>query len=130
VKFPFDKTKGLIIVPVEVLGPAGSVIVRLALDTGATSTLLNAAPLVVVGYDPSSGSERTEITTGSGVEYVPRVSLQRLTALGVERVAFPVLSHTLPPRAGVDGLLGLDFFREQLLHLDSQKGFISFGDER
>lgn len=36
--FPFDPQQGLIIVPVELWGPSGSAILRLALDTGATGT--------------------------------------------------------------------------------------------
>ena len=39
--FGFDPSQGLIIVPVRLFGPAGDMIVRLALDTGATSTLIN-----------------------------------------------------------------------------------------
>jgi hypothetical protein len=48
--------------------------------------------------------------------------LQRLTALGQERFGFPVLGHTLPPSAGVDGLLGLDFFRGLCLTIDFRAG--------
>ena len=39
-----------------------------------------------------------------------------------ERTEFPVLGHTLPPSAGVDGLLGLDFFRGQSLTLNFRTG--------
>ena len=42
---------------------------------------------------------------------------------------FLISSHTLPPSVGVDGLLGLDFFRDQLLRLDFKNGLISLGDE-
>ena len=127
--FAFNRNKGLIIVFAEVFGPAGSVILRLALDTGATATLLNTAPLVVAGYDPASALERTEVTTESGVEYVARLALLRIVALGEERSGFPVLSHTLPPSAGIDGLLGLDFFRDRLLLLDFNNGRISLSEK-
>jgi hypothetical protein len=39
---------------------------------------------------------------------------------------FPVLGHTLPPSAGVDGLLGLDFLRGQSLTLDFRSGHLMF----
>jgi hypothetical protein len=39
--YGFDPTQGLIIVPVRLFGPSGDMIVRLVLDTGATSTLVN-----------------------------------------------------------------------------------------
>jgi len=51
------------------------------------------------------------MTTGSGVEYAPLLLVRRVEALGQGRTDFPVVAHTLPPSASVDGLLGLDFFR-------------------
>jgi predicted aspartyl protease len=123
----FDPRKGLIMVRAELWGPAGSAVLRLALDTGATGTLINVGMLVAVGYDPSLTPERFQVTTGSGVEFVPRVSLNKIIALGQERKEFPVLGHTLPPSAGVDGLLGLDFFRGQSLTLDFRTGQATLG---
>ena len=122
--FPFDPQQGLIVVPAELWGPSGSVVLRLALDTGATATLVNIAMLVGVGYDPALAPTRVQVTTGSGVEYVPRVTMSRIRALGQERVDFGVLGHTLPPSAGVDGLLGLDFFRDQSVTIDFRAGRI------
>ena len=120
----FDPRGGLIVLPVELEGPSGSAIVRLALDTGATGTLINNAILVSLGYDPSLASARIQVTTGSKVESVPRIIVQRLTALGKYRVRFPVLAHTLPPSAGVDGLLGLDFLQGHKLTVDFTKGVV------
>lgn len=114
-KVKFNGSLGLIVVPAEFKGPSGEGILRLALDTGATTTMINAAPLVAAGYDLALAPERVQITTGSGVEFVPRVMLTRLTALGQEELRFPVLCHTLPPSAGVDGVLGLDFMRKRVL---------------
>ena len=92
-------------------GPSGSAVLQLALDTGATGTMINAGMLVALGYDPALAPERIQVTTGSGVEFVPRLVLDKVVALGQERLHFPVLAHTLPPSAGIDGLLGLDFVR-------------------
>jgi predicted aspartyl protease len=121
----FNLQQGLIIIQAELWGPAGSVILRLALDTGATSTVVNIGLLVAVGYDPALAPERIQITTGSGVEFVPRVTVSRMITLQQERSDFPVLGHTLPPSAGIDGLLGLDFFRGQIVTLDFQSGQIT-----
>ena len=121
----FDPREGLIIVPFEVWGPAGSAVLRLALDTGATVTVLSIAMLVAVGYDPALSPTRVQVTTGSGVEYAPRVTLSRILGLGQERVDFPVLGHTLPPSAGIDGLIGLDFFRDRNLVIDFRAGQIT-----
>ena len=123
--FAFDPQCGLIIVRAELTGPRGSGILRLALDTGATTTLVNVAMLVAIGYDPALTADRVQVTTGSGVEFAPRVELQRLTALGQERYGLQVLSHTLPPSSGVDGLLGLDFFRGLCVSIDFRLGHLT-----
>ena len=123
--FPFDSQQGLIIIRTELWGPAGSIVLRLALDTGATGTVVNIGMLVTIGYDPALAPDRIQITTGSGVEFVPRVTLDKITALGQERTDFQVLGHTLPPSAGIDGLLGLDFFRGQSLTVDFRTGQVT-----
>jgi predicted aspartyl protease len=97
----------------------------LALDTGATATLVNWDVAVLLGYDPSVTPARRQITTGSGVEFAPEIPIDRIEALGMERLRFPVLCHTLPPSAGVDGLLGLDFLRGQRMALDFRTGTIT-----
>ena len=120
--FPFDPQQGLIIVRAELWGPSGSAVLRLALDTGATTTVVNMGLLVAIGYDPALVPDRIQVTTGSSVEFMPRVILDKIVALGQERKDFPVLCHTLPPSAGVDGLLGLDFFRRRSLSIDFRNG--------
>jgi hypothetical protein len=45
--------------------------------------------------------------------------------MGQERRHFPVLAHTLPPSASVDGLLDLDYVRGQMLNIDFRQGTIS-----
>jgi len=97
---------------------------RMALDTGATSTVVSVGLLVAIGCDPAASQERVEVTTGSGVEFAPQVRLAQIKALGHTRTDFPVLAHTLPPSAGIDGLLGLDFLRGQFLTLDFRTGEI------
>jgi predicted aspartyl protease len=121
----FNPDEGLIIVPAELFGPAGSAVLRLALDTGATSTVINVAVLVAIGCDPAVAQERVQVTTGSGVEYAARIDLEKLVALGCEVPAFTVLAQTLPPSAGVDGLLGLDFLRGRRLTIDLQAGVVT-----
>ena len=81
--------------------------------------------LVALGYDPALSQARVQLTTGSGVEYAPRVTLSRIRGLDQERLDFPVLGHTLPPSAGVDGLIGLDFFRDRNLVIDFRAGQIT-----
>ncbi len=51
---------------------------RLALDSVATSTLVNTAMLVSIGYDPALAADRFELTTGSGVEFAPRIVVSKI----------------------------------------------------
>jgi len=125
VSYSFNPQRGLVIVQAELFGPSGSIVLRLALDTGATGTMINVAPLTTIGYDPSLAPDRVQVTTGSGVEYAPRITVIRITAMGQERSHFPVLAHTLPPSATVDGLPGLDFLRGRVVNIDFQKDIIS-----
>ena len=122
---PFDPQQGLIIVRAELCGPNGSGVLRLALDTGAAGTVVNVGMLVALGYDPALAPDRVQLTTGSGIEFAARVILDRIIALGHEHSGFPVLGHTLPPSAGVDGLLGLDFLRGQNLTIDFRGGQVT-----
>ena len=96
--FSFDPHQGLIIVQAELEGPSGSAVLRLALDTGATSTLINAAMLVSLGYDPGLARNRVQVTTGSGVEFAPQITLSKIRALGqAHRLSYP-LSHSAAKR--------------------------------
>ena len=121
----FAPKQGPIIVPVRMWGLGGSGILRFVLDTGATESMANAAPLMTLGYDPALSPDRVQVTTVSGVEFAPRVVIERIVALDNDRTDFPMLCHTLPPSAGVDGILGLDFMRGQSLHVDFRAGEIT-----
>ena len=80
-----------------------------------------------MGYDPSTSTDLVHLTAGTGVATVPRLMLNRLTALGKHAIGLRVLAHDLPPETGVDGLLGLDFFRDLILTLDFRAGQILLG---
>lgn len=126
--YHFDPSQGLIVVPVRLFGASTDIIARLALDTGATGTLVNSEIIVLLGYDLAASSDRIHVTTGSGVEFCPRVVIRRIEALGRCVENFPVLCHTLPPSSQVDGLLGLDFFRGSRLNIDFKSGIITVTD--
>jgi len=122
----FDTTKGLIIIPTRLYGSRGDTIVRLAPDTGATSSMINWDVAVLLDYDPASVKERVQITTGSGVEFASRIVIEKVEVAGRTIENFPMLCHTLHPSAMVDGLLGLDFFRGRRLTLDCKTGLVDF----
>jgi len=123
--FVFSPGSGPIHVAAEVTGPVGSLVLRLILDTGATRSLINVSKLIVLGFDPGQSGKTITVLTGSSAEIVPLVVLTRLTTLGQHRIGFPVLAHALPTGSAVDGLLGLDFLRNQVLTIDFRAGLIS-----
>jgi predicted aspartyl protease len=126
--FTFAPKDGPIFLEGEITGPIRSYAVRLILDTGATTTLINQDVLTAVGFDlmaSDSPADRMEMATGSTIERVSKIVLTRLSALGQHRFGFSVVSHSLPAGVHIDGLLGLDFFRNQVLTVDFQKGRIA-----
>jgi hypothetical protein len=121
----FNSVTGLILVEAEISGPTRAGVATLVLDTGATTTSLNLNVLRSVGYDPDAATEFVSMTTGTRVERVPRLMVNRLSALGRHAIGLRVLAHDLPADAAVDGLLGLDFFRNLLLTIDFRAGQIT-----
>lgn len=123
--YSFNPKRGIIVVQAELFGPSGSAILSLALDTGATATVVNVAPLTTVGYDLASSADFVQVTTGSSVEYVRRVRVDQIKALGHVRDGLPVLAHTLPASATIDGLLGIDFMQGRKLMVDFSLATVS-----
>jgi predicted aspartyl protease len=124
-KHGFDALRGLVIIPVHVTGPLGRLTMNFALDTGATTTLIRPAPLQLLGYNLESRVSHVKMTTGSTVESVIQLSVQQITALDRSQAQFPVVVHSLPATAPIDGLLGLDFLRETRLEIDFRKGVVA-----
>ena len=67
--YPFDPKQGPILVRAEVTGPARSMAVRLILDTGATTSLLNEVTLTALGYDLASTELQERIARSKFREY-------------------------------------------------------------
>ena len=79
----------------------------------------------MLGYDPAAAPDRLSVTTGSGVEFCAVLSVERIEAVGRTLEGFPLLCHSLPPSAQIDGLLGLAFFRGCYLGIDLRTGEIT-----
>jgi hypothetical protein len=116
--FAFDPNDGAIVVEAVLYGPLGNAPLALALDTGATCSMVSEDSLRFIGCDPSRASGHVRATFGGGVQQLPVVPTLGLAALGITVPNYPVVCHTLPPSAGVDGVLGLDFFAGRVLTID------------
>lgn len=116
--FPLDPAKSLI--PVEVLleGPKGRLLIHMALDTGATYTIVPAGTLRAIGYDPAASPTRIEFIAAGSVERKPLVIVRAIQAFGIRVPRLQVVCHNLPPQSPVRGLLGLNFLKQISLHLN------------
>lgn len=119
--FPFDPDQPLIIVQARVDGPRGIVFVRMALDTGATTTVVSPSRLAQAGYELPR--QESPVTTASGTIEASQLPV-KISALGIEGGTIKVLAFRLPPRLGLDGLLGLDFIGPRRILIDRKKFFI------
>ena len=91
-----------------VAGPRTWRSLKLAVDTGATHTMLPPDVLLDIGYDPTQATQRLELSTANGLVMVPLVRVQALKCLGLAVQKLDVVAHHLPPESPVEGLLGLD----------------------
>ena len=87
-------------------------------DTGTQETLISEKAIRAMGYTLVDSIEDVPIRTinGSGTAY--RYIIESITALGITRRNMKIMSHPMPIDAGVDGLLGLDFFENTRLTID------------
>lgn len=121
----FNPHRGLIVVTALLEGPVTQVTLDVAVDTGATDTVLDLGLLIAAGYDAALAPNQVPMVSGTGMSYVPSLTVTRLTALGQSRATFPVLGHTFPPATSIDGVLGLDFLRGGILTIDFRSGQIT-----
>jgi predicted aspartyl protease len=123
--FRFDPRGNLIIVPVLLYSRGNRETVDLALDTGATRTTISRQTALYLGYELAALREQVRIITGSGMVSVPLLNVDRIEALGKAAINMRVLCHTLPSRADIDGVLGLDFLRDERLVIDFRAGLLA-----
>lgn len=123
VKYNFDPLQPIVVLYTEI---KGNMIIRpkMALDTGATYLMVSWEMAEVLGYKPELSKERIDMTTASGVEKVPLITLKSVSVLGKRARNVKAVVHDLPPRSYVDGLLGLSFLKNFKICLDFRKGIL------
>ena len=128
--YSFDPNGRLVIIPVFVAGPRGAEHFDFALDTAATRTGISSLLLERLGYHRSQATGSHQIRTGSGGGRAPLIRVSRLAAFGQIRSDHTVLWQELPPASRIDGLLGRDFYRGLVLHVDFACGRVSLQPPR
>ena len=121
---PFAPTGSLIVVQCVLAGPAGSLRLKMAVDTGASQTIIDLSNIPSLGLDPNALRSGPTVVTASGLTPTWSFAAPYFQALGWQRTDFRILTFGLPSALGVDGLLGLDFFRDHILTIDMHRGEI------
>lgn len=125
----FAISSDLLICAAIIKSKHGQRILRLAVDTGASFTIIPPKILLQIGLDAAQSSEKETMITANGLVYAPVLEIPLFGALGIELHGFKVLCHDLPPQSSVAGVLGLDFlsyfppyhrFREEVLKIAPQ----------
>lgn len=108
-----------------VRGPYGETLVSLAIDTGASRTMIRPTFLQFLGchFNPN---QTVRMTSASNIEMCSIVKLNQMDCLGFQLEQFEVVSHHPPKTFLGDGLLGLDFLQKAgFFQIDFSKNTVS-----
>lgn len=123
-KLPLNKEEPIIILKVDLTGKLGKYTIDMALDTGATYSMIPWGVAEQLGYDPAGSSERVNITTATTTMKAPLITLD---TMGIGKMIVKnvkVAVHDLPAKSRVDGLLGLSYLKHFDLSLRFKKGLL------
>ncbi len=104
-RYRLQKAGLLYLTKAAVKGPTRIHVLQLLVDTGSTYTILPLEAFDIIGVDVAHSREQTRIATGSGMLVIPKVRVDWLQVMGVKKMSFSVLAHTLPFAGPIDGLL-------------------------
>lgn len=101
---------------------------RLALDTATTHTTIDSNVLYFSGYELKNTKGEQEIETANGIIIVEIYDIEQFECLGITKTNFEVqvydfLAHGII--SDYDGVIGLNFLRENKFCIDIAKGELS-----
>ena len=114
----FDRKSSLIVVPVSIKIEKEIKFFKFAVDTGATISLINTAVMDSLGYKKENSIRTIQTVTASKTETAYEFEIDNIMAIGLFRRNFKVIARSLPVGLGIDGLLGLNFFKDKELTID------------
>ena len=123
----FDKKLSLIVVPVSIKRGMHILDFKFAVDTGASVSLIDIDAMLSLGYKKTDCIRTTETLTASKRETAYEFEMDNIRAIGLIRRNFKVISRSLPIGLGIDGLLGLNFFKNKELTIDFKSSEIRVG---
>lgn len=123
-RYKLDPEAPVIVLSVTLEGEGIKKKNEMALDTGATYTIIPWEVAEILGYEPAVSKDRVAMVTASGVERAPLITLKSISVLGMAVSNVQTIVHNLPEKSYVDGLLGLSFLRRFKICLDFQNGVL------
>ena len=115
--FNLDLSQGIIAVHCFISGPKNTKMIKMALDTGATYTIIPAEVAIACGYNILNPTKKIEISTANADIFVPIIVIKSIKCLEKEIQNLEVICHSLPPHSPIEGLLGLNFLKHFDLYL-------------
>ncbi len=100
----------------------------LALDTGASNTVLDLAALIILGYEVKDSIKTVQFETAKGSLTAYVFLVKEITALGITRRNMEICSYDFFNNnifSDMHGVLGLDFFRDCKFCIDMLKQVIT-----
>jgi len=126
----FDPQSPIISVDITLEGESGAKRrIRVALDTGATYTMIPWQIAEALGYEPAIAKEKVTLITASGAETAPLIENKSVKFLAENIDNVKVVCHDLPPKSYVVGLLGSSFLRCFKITIDYTKGILEISRE-
>ena len=123
IPFSLETEESLILVPTFVEDEE----ISLVLDTGASHTIIDLTKLLIIGYRLSDSLGTVQFETAKGVVDAYVFKIKYLKALGHTKRNIKVCSYDFLGNnvlSEIDGVLGLDFFRDTELWINFKKFFI------
>ncbi len=96
VKHSFNVHSPIILLELKIEGIDSVRTLKVALDTGATYVMIPWDIAEILGYEPGLSKERISMTTASGVEKVPLITLNSVKVLGKNAENVKALVHGFP----------------------------------
>lgn len=108
--FYFEDDDSLILVKARL----GIDMLTLALDTGASHTVLDLPTLIVAGMEPEAAKDTIELETGNGVVQGLLFEISNFHTLGISKEKMQICAYDFMANNvffNIHGVLGLDFFK-------------------
>jgi hypothetical protein len=96
-------------------------LIRLALDTAASHTVIDTTALILADYPLNNSNSHVKIETASGIIEAKKIAIKEFKSIGLTKNNFELTSYDFIASGlltEIDGVLGLDFFRNLILTID------------